>query len=57
MNLIMQNSNISPERDVNNESTMSGEVNISFNELFNLSGQEFVNIISKHKLRLNHTIS
>ena len=53
----MKNSNISPERDVNNESTMSGEVNISLNELFNLSGQEFGNIISKHKVRLNHTMS
>ena len=37
----MKISNISPERDVNNESIMTGEVNISLNKLFNLSGQEF----------------
>ena len=36
---------------------MNGEVNISLNELFKLSGQEFRNIISEHKLRLNHTMS
>ena len=48
----MNISNISPERDVNNKSTMTEEVNISLNKLFNLSAQEFGNIISKHKLRL-----
>ena len=53
----MKISNISPERDVNNECTMTGEVNISLNELFNLSRQKFGNLISKHKLRLNHTMS
>ena len=53
----MKINNISPERDINNESTMTGEVNISHNKLFNLSGQEFGNIIIKHKLRLNHTMS
>ena len=37
--------NICPERDVNNESTMIGEMNISLNKLFNLSGQT---IIIKH---------
>ena len=52
----MKISNITPERDVNNESIITGEVNISLNELFNLSGQEFGNIISKHKLRLNNTV-
>ena len=34
----MKFSNIYQERYVNNESTMTGEVNISLNELFNLSG-------------------
>ena len=56
LNLIIKISNISPERDVNNESTMTGEINISLNKLFNLAGEEFGNIIRKHKLRLNHTI-
>ena len=53
----MKISNISQERDVYNESIMTGEVNINLNKLFNLSGQEFGNIISKHKLRLTHTMS
>ena len=35
----MQISNISLERYVNNESTMTGEVNISLNELLHLSVQ------------------
>ena len=48
----MKISIISPERYVNNESIMTGEVNISLNKLFNLSRQEYRNIISKHKLRL-----
>ena len=37
----MKISIISPEIDVNNESTMTGEVNISLNKLFNFSRQEF----------------
>ena len=41
LNLIIKISNIFPERDVNNESTMTGEINNSLNKLFNLSGQEF----------------
>ena len=35
----MKISNISTERDVNNESTLTGEVNISLNTLFYLSRQ------------------
>ena len=53
----MKISNISPERDVNNKSTRTGEINISINKLFNLPGQEFGNIICKHNLRLNHIMS
>ena len=57
LNLIMKISNISLEIDVNNESTMTEEVNISLNKLFNFLGQEFGNIISKHMLNINHTMS
>ena len=53
----MKISNISPERDVNNESIMNGGITISLNKLFKLSGQELGNIIIKHKLRLHHTMS